>query len=243
MIVIPMVGKSSRFFQAGYTRPKYELMVGGRSVFAHAVASFQAYFDSEFFLFLVRADYEAEAFVRRELASLGVRRFELVVFGQETAGQADTVYQGLQRMQEQQQGGALTIFNIDTFRPGFAMPALECDGYLEVFEGEGEHWSFVRPGPGGKVLETTEKVRISNLCSDGLYQFRERALFDEAFRHAASNDLRVRAEFYIAPLYNYLIAAGRDIRYVTVGPGEIVFCGTPDEYLAAVKHGNTSHAN
>lgn len=243
MIVIPMVGKSSRFFQAGYTRPKYELMVGGRSVFAHAVASFEAYFGSEFFLFLVRGDYGAEAFVRQELVSLGVRHFELVVFEQETAGQADTVYQGLQRMQSAQHGGALTIFNIDTFRPGFTMPALDCDGYLEVFEGEGEHWSFVRPGADGTVLETTEKVRISNLCSDGLYYFRDRSLFEDAFRHAANNGLRVRAEFYIAPLYNYLIAAGRDIRYVTVDAGQIVFCGTPGEYLAAIEHGNASHAN
>ena len=238
MIVIPMVGKSSRFFQAGYTRPKYELMVDGRSVFAHAVLSFSAYFETETFLFLVRSDHGAEAFVRSELAGLGVRHVELVVFKQDTEGQADTVYQGLQRVA---QGGPLTIFNIDTFRPGFAMPALDCDGYLEVFEGEGEHWSFVRPGRDGRVLETTEKVRISNLCSDGLYHFRDRSLFEEAFRHAASNGLRVRSEFYIAPLYNYLIAAGRDIRYVTVPLAAIVFCGTPDEYAAVIHRGNLEH--
>ncbi len=235
MIIIPMVGKSSRFFQAGYERPKYELPLNGRSVFAHAVASFQAYFDSEFFLFLVRDDYDAEQFVRRELAQLGVRHFQLVVFGHDTAGQADTVYQGLQQVAR---GGPLTIFNIDTFRPRFHMPELACDGYLEVFEGEGEHWSFVLPGPGGRVLKTTEKERISSLCSDGLYQFRDRTLFEQAFRHAADNNLRVRAEFYIAPLYNHLIAQGHDIRYVTVAASEIVFCGTPDEYLAVLHRGN-----
>lgn len=229
-----MVGKSSRFFQAGYDRPKYELMLDGRSVFAHAVASFSAYFDSEHFLFLVRADYGAEDFVRKELLSLGVRNFQLVVFEGETAGQADTVYQGLQQVTG---GGSLLIFNIDTFRPGYRMPALECDGYLEVFEGEGEHWSFVRPGTDGRVLETTEKVRISNLCSDGLYYFRDRSLFEAAFRHAVSNGLRVRAEFYIAPLYNFLIAAGHDIRYVTVAANDIIFCGTPDEYRSAVQRG------
>lgn len=227
MIVIPMVGRSSRFFQAGYTRPKYELQVDGRSVFAHAVGSFSAYFESEFFLFLVRSDYGAEEFVRRELATLGVRRFAVVVFGHETAGQADTVFQGLQQTPEQ---GALTIFNIDTFRPGFRQPALDCDGYLEVFSGEGEHWSFVLPGPGGRALRTTEKERISDLCSDGLYYFRERALFEQVFRRAVAERALVRAEYYIAPLYNYMIADGLDVRYVQIGREQVVFCGTPDEY-------------
>ncbi len=228
MIVIPMVGRSSRFFQAGYTRPKYELEVDGASVFEHAVASFRAYFDSDFFLFLVRSDYEAEQFVRAKLATLGVRRFQVVVFDQETQGQADTVYQGLQHVPAGDE--ELYIFNIDTFRPGFTKPAQPGDGYLEVFSGEGEHWSFVLPGPGGRALRTTEKERISDLCSDGLYYFRTRALFEQVFERARREGATVRAEYYIAPLYNYLIAEGRDIRYVQVDRSEVVFCGTPDEY-------------
>lgn len=227
MIVIPMVGRSSRFFQAGFTRPKYELQVGGKSVFAHAVSSFSRYYDSDLFLFLVRGDFEAEQFVRDQVAALGIRRFRVVVFAHETAGQADTVYQGLQQVEE---GGPLYIFNIDTFRPGFTKPQRDCDGYLEVFSGEGEHWSFVLPGPDGRALRTTEKERISDLCSDGLYYFRDRALFEDVFARAVRDDARVRSEYYIAPLYNYLIGDGRDVRYVQVDKAEVVFCGTPDEY-------------
>jgi hypothetical protein len=230
MIVIPMVGKSSRFFNAGYMRPKYELKVEGVSVFYHAVNSFRKYFESDFFLFLVRNDFGAENFVRQEIALLGIKTFRISVLEHETRGQADTVFQGLQSINVQE---SLYIFNIDTFRPGFSKPEISrlCDGYLEVFEGEGDHWSFVEPGTDMKVLRTTEKNRISNLCSDGLYFFRNRIDFEDAFNYAVQTQNLDKGEYYVAPLYNYLIKEGLDIRYVKTDIIDVIFCGTPQEYL------------
>ena len=54
MFVIPMVGKSSRFFEAGFSVPKYALPIGGKSVFECAVRSFEKYFKTDNFLFVVR---------------------------------------------------------------------------------------------------------------------------------------------------------------------------------------------
>lgn len=229
MIVIPMVGKSSRFFDAGYKRPKYELIVGDFSVFYHAVNSFRQYFESDFFLFVIRNDFGAEKFVRHELASLGLKKFNIKVLEKDTQGQADTVFQGLKDIDVQE---PLYIFNIDTFRPGFSKPAISqlCDGYLEVFEGDGDHWSFVEPGLDAQVIRTTEKQRISNLCSNGLYFFRKHNYFIEAFNYALLNKNTDRGEYYVAPLYNYLIKRGLDIRYVKIKRSEVIFCGTPQEF-------------
>ena len=120
MIVIPMAGRSQRFFDAGYTRPKFELELQGRSVFAHAVGSFAAEFTRRPFLFIAQG--EAEPFVRAEAKALGVAEFEVVSLGAPTAGQAETVELGVEAVGW---NGALTIFNIDTFRPGFAFPGPE----------------------------------------------------------------------------------------------------------------------
>jgi hypothetical protein len=231
MIVIPMLGLSSRFFSAGYTLPKYQLPLHGQSVFAHAVRSFEHYFASERFVFLVRSDYDGPGFVASELARLGIRDCAVQVFDRDTAGQAETVYLGLR---DEPADEPVYVFNIDTFRPGYQKPAFiaDCDGYLEVFEAPGEHWSFVAPGPDGRVLRTTEKERISGLCSDGLYYFRSRALFDQAYLEAREHDLRIKGEFYVAPLYNLLIQRGADIRYQQVARSAVVLCGTPEEYRA-----------
>jgi hypothetical protein len=231
MIVIPMAGKSSRFFEAGFLHPKYELVVGDFTVFYHAINSFRKYFESDLFLFIIRNEPGVEQFIRSEITKLGVKKFNIKKLEGYTQGQADTVFQGLQSISLLE---PLYIFNIDTFRPGFLKPKIShlCDGYLEVFEGDGEHWSFVEPGPDGQVIRTTEKKRISNLCCDGLYYFRDGVSFMNAFNYAFENNITDRGEYYVAPLYNHLIQHGLDIRYVLINPEEVIFCGTPDEFLA-----------
>ena len=54
MFIIPMAGLSSRFFKAGYTKPKYQLDLNGESIFAWSVKSFVQYFKSDKFIFHLR---------------------------------------------------------------------------------------------------------------------------------------------------------------------------------------------
>ncbi|MDZ5601452.1 glycosyltransferase family 2 protein [Pseudomonas sp. RP23018S] len=241
MIIIPMVGKSSRFFKEGYSEPKYKLKVGELTVFEKAVMSFEKYFETDKFLFLVRTDYSASIFVKDALVKLGVKNFLIVEFTDETEGQADTVYQGLLKAADfYNNQEPIYIFNIDTFRPNFKKSEKSInDGYLEVFLGEGTHWSFALPGENHSVLKTTEKDRISNLCSNGLYYFKTPTLFKTAFEHSFNNDLREKGEFYIAPLYNYLIQNGNSVSYEIIPSEDIIFCGTPDEYKSII----SSHSN
>jgi hypothetical protein len=231
MIVIPMAGASRRFTEAGYGRPKFELLLDGRCVFDHAVGGFAALFASEPFLFIVR-DAEAAAFVHARAAELGVARAQVVSLGAPTAGQAETVSLGLAAAGAAA-GTPLTIFNIDTFRPGYRPPTgslASMDGWLEVFRGAGANWSYVRPAPGDApiALETAEKRPISDLCCTGLYHFTRAADFEAAL--AAERAAPSMNELYVAPLYNHLIKRGGRIGYRLIERGEVVFCGTPEEY-------------
>lgn len=234
MIVIPMAGASRRFFEAGYEEPKYRLPLAGRSVFAHAVGSFSALFDTMAFRFVVASG--AQAFVTAEAERLGIAAFDVRVLDRPTAGQAETVEQGVADVAD---ATPLTIFNIDTFRPGFTFPGAwfeSQDGWLEVFRGEGANWSYVRPadGPEPLALETAEKRPISDLCCTGLYHFARAG----DFRTALDAERRApqAAELYVAPIYNHLIGKGARIGYSLIEPAEVIFCGTPAEY-AALKAG------
>jgi hypothetical protein len=242
MIVIPMAGLSRRFTQAGYDKPKYMLSLGSETVFDHAIGSFNRFFRSEPFLIIVRDVHGTPDFVEARSKALGIRRARIVVLDGETAGQAETVVLGLA-------GGdcpidaPATIFNIDTFRPDFAYPGemwfARSDGYLEVFEGEGPNWSYVRPGHGSGVepvvLETAEKRPISNLCCTGLYHFARASDMLDAFARE-----RVRpsaSELYLAPLYNHLIARGARIHYRLIPRDAVQFCGVPEEYESLLDSG------
>jgi hypothetical protein len=241
MIVIPMAGASRRFYLAGYDVPKYRLILDGRSLFDHAVRSFEAYFETEPFLFILRDDGDAPAFVEGRLKALGIRHGTLVALGAPTSGQATTVILGLDSI-GCPADEPITVFNIDTFRPGFRYPEAdwfaESEGYLEVIRASDPGLSFVRPDPATKaprVLETAEKKVISDLASTGLYHFRRADHF-----HAAYDQERLRpsaAELYIAPLYNHLIAAGKPVHFRLLEPHQNVFCGTPQQYRALLGGG------
>lgn len=240
MIVIPMAGLSSRFFSAGYTKPKYMLEAHEQSLFAHALNSFAHYFSSEEFLFIVRDVYQTVDFIKQEVKRLGIKNFHIYVLTKETQGQAETVYLGLQSLCTTRD--PILIFNIDTFRPNFTYPANinKWDGYLEVFEGEGDNWSFAKPASENstKVIETAEKRAISNLCSTGLYYFKSIGLFNKTYNDYLNKPQSewAKGELYIAPLYNYLIKNEYEIHYNLIKRDEVIFCGVPDEYLQFSKN-------
>ncbi|HEX5378849.1 MAG TPA: glycosyltransferase family 2 protein [Phenylobacterium sp.] len=232
MIVIPMAGRSQRFYDAGHTVAKYRLLLGGESVFAHAVGSFASYFQQSPFLFIVGPDPDAAAFVRFECERLGIADARVVTLDGPTAGQAETVELGAAEVEHD---APLTIFNIDTFRPGFEFPGSwfgSLDGWLEVFRGEGANWSYVRPAQGEEplALETAEKKPISDLCCTGLYHFARAGDFRAAL--AAERRAPQAPELYVAPLYNHLIGKGARIGYSLIDSADVIFCGTPAEYEA-----------
>ena len=81
-------------------------------------------------------------------------------------------------------------------------------------------------------LEQEKKI-ISNLCCTGLYYFREIKLFKNAFEKY-SKDQHLQ-EYYVAPLYNYLISDGLSIHYHKIPKTEVFFSGTPEEYKRILK--------
>lgn len=234
MIVIPMAGLSSRFFKAGYDKPKYMLEAHGKTLFEHSVSSFQAYFKTERFLFIVRDVFHTPEFVRQKATSLGIYDFDVVILSAETRGQAETVSMGLESCKAYE--GSLTIFNIDTFRPSFTYPkeSLMGDGYLDVFIGEGANWSFAEPkgDSSNRVLKTAEKKPISNLCCTGLYYFKHINDYLNSYTDYLEKPVVEweNGELFVAPLYNHLIQSGLDIRFNTISRHDVIFCGVPSEY-------------
>ncbi|MDE9461684.1 glycosyltransferase family 2 protein [Xenorhabdus bovienii] len=243
MIIIPMAGLSSRFFSAGFDKPKYMLDAHGKTLFEHSVLSFSNYFESKKFVFIIRDIYDTVQFVTHKVKQLGIEDYYIHVLKDETRGQAETVALALKSLESQHVNldKSITIFNIDTFRPNFIYPKnkLDVDGYLEVFVGNGNNWSYIKPYDKSEFVElTTEKVPVSNLCSTGLYHFSKIADYVDAFEFMAKLDPQewTNNELYIAPMYNYLIKKGKKIKFNIIERENAIFCGTPDEYYDFLHH-------
>lgn len=231
MIVLPMAGLSRRFLDAGYDRPKYELLLAGRPVFDWALLSFERSFTTEPIMLVYRDMPGLTRFLEERCTACGASNVKLVPLPEPTRGQAETVALGLDKAGSGSDD-PLTIFNIDTFRPGLSIASSvsECRGSLETFVGEGSHWSFVEPSApdSDRVRRVVEKVRISHYCCTGLYQFSDTRTFSRAYEQELAN--RSSHELFVAPLYQHMINDGLEVRYTVIDPSEVLFCGTPDEY-------------
>jgi NDP-sugar pyrophosphorylase family protein len=235
-IVIPMAGMSRRFKEAGYTLPKYMLYAYNRSLFNLSISSFKRYFENVNFIFIIRDIFSSEEFIHAECKLLGIQNYQITCLDSPTRGQAETVYIGLKKA-GLSSDEAILIFNIDTFRPEFLLPSYisSWDGYLEVFKGSGKNWSYAKVIPGTtQVSETAEKKEISDNCSTGLYYFKETILYYTAYEYYENNNLNVN-EFYVAPLYNYLIEQNKNIHIDVISAQDVIFCGTPEEYISYLK--------
>lgn len=230
-IIIPMAGLSSRFTKAGYTLPKYMLYALNRSLFNMAVSSFELYFRTSRFVFIARDIFDTKTFIEKECDLLGIQDYRVVMLSESTRGQAETVFKGLIGA-DVGSSESILIFNIDTFRPNYIFPEglQNADGYLEVFKGSGSNWSYAKTANGDddRVIETAEKREISDNCSTGIYYFKNASLFKDAYERSLNDPLL--KELYVAPIYNYLIKDGKDIRINVINRDEVIFCGVPQEY-------------
>lgn len=231
MMAITMAGFGSRFARAGYTVPKYRIEVFGRPLFDWSMLALTAFRDAGWnFSFAVRAEDQAQDFIRERCRILGIRVSHFLDLPAPTDGQATTA---LILADHAVKEAPFAIFNIDTFvRPGAMNPAdipTDCDGWVPCFPGDGEGWSFVRVDEDGKAVELREKKRISPHATVGFYWFRSADLYVRSYEDFFAHGGEEKGERYVAPLYNQLIADGRIVRISALSVDDVGQLGTPDQ--------------
>lgn len=236
MIVLPMMGESKRFKEAGYAAPKWTLPIADRPVLEYVVAGFSRAFASEPFIFIAPAESSSLDLIPEVCDRLGVARHLLYTLSSKTTGQADTVRVALQQAFDAGDvvdSDHVWIFNVDTIRLSRSLPELPeiCDGWLEFTRAEGDGWSFVH-GPLGKLTGVTEKAQPNGRACTGLYYWKSAQAFLRAFRDScAGGQALAQGESYVAPLYNQLIARDATVQAGEVPAESIRFCGVPSEYV------------
>lgn len=228
-IVMPMAGRGSRFVQIGIDTPKPLIDVRGKPMYAWATEGLPLKLARKL-IFICLAEHLSDRALQRDIQTRYAQHEPVIIpLDHVTEGQACTVLTAGELINNDE---PLLIFNADTYCRTTLGQALESlsprvDGVLDVFRASGDRWSFARVDGEGRVLETAEKRRISEWATTGLYYFRRGADF---VRHAeamiAAND-RSNNEFYVAPVYNRMIAEGADIRANPVD--QIWVLGTPED--------------
>ena len=228
MVVITLAGASSRFFSEGYSVVKYKLEFNGRSIIENILSYIPK---DEKILLVLNQKFNDYLYIKDLLNKLGFLKFKVIEIS-DTKGQLETLYLSLNIVNTFiDNNEEIVVYNGDTVRAINKWSKFPENGYIEVFEAVGNHWSFVDKI--GLVENVTEKVRISNYCSSGLYVFQNKKLLLDNYQKYIS---QVQSELYIAPFYQYLISHKFHIYSGLVSSDSFVFCGTPFEYEKSINN-------
>ena len=208
-VVITMAGRGSRFYDAGYKVPKYEIMAHERNLFNWSMCSLKNFLTpNSRNIFVCLDENNSSDFVLRQTQALGLNDVHIVELKELTDGQATSAYLSRELWNPE---WPLLIYNIDTYIKPHALNPVDIrsgsDGWVPCFQVPGEHWSFVKMGDDGWAVDLAEKKRISDYASIGLYWFNHAGRYVELYDRFFSDQKNlVRGEKYIAPLYRLLLA-------------------------------------
>lgn len=217
-IVIPMAGRGSRFATAGYQLPKPLIPVKGVPMVKRVIDNLRPRTEHRF-IFLCLEEH-----VNRYGIDQTLRNWEpsceIVVVDKVTEGAACTVLLASSLIDTADE---LMIANsdqwvdvdIDAYLDESRAPG--CDGMIMTMWADDPKWSFVRLGQSGEILEVVEKQVVSSLATVGIYNFIKGSDFVQAAARMIEKNIRVNNEFYVAPVYNELIAGGKILQYYSIG--------------------------
>lgn len=231
-IIITMAGLGSRFRKAGYDCPKYMIEAKGKTLFEWSIDSLLDYLPHvNKVIFVVREEDDSHDFILEKCRLYNISNVQIIELQKLTDGQATTC---LIAAKECNSNDSIMVYNIDTYVEPFELKYSEIcgDGYLPCFHAEGDHWSFVRL-ENNKVAEIAEKVRISDICTLGAYYFSSANLYEKMYDDYYLNNSdklnSSKTEKYIAPIYNYMVKKGMDVKISIIDRRKVHVLGTPEE--------------
>jgi len=219
----------SRFAEAGYAKPKPFIDVAGMTMIERVMDNLSV--ESARFILVARQEHlEREPDVVQSLTARGDVSF--VGIDLVTEGAACTV---LTARAAWDPDAPLVLANcdqlIDFDCEAFIADARarKLDGSIVTFKDEERDpkWSFARLGANDLVEEVREKVAISDTATVGIYYFRSAQIFVDAAVDMISRNDRVNGEYYVCPVYNYMIARGGKVGVYDVAPDAMHGIGTP----------------
>jgi len=228
-IVMPMGGDAKRFAEKGYTFPKPLVEIVGRPM-VEIVVQNVAPSEAHGFVFICRQDH-IERFALADVLRLVAPECRIVPITGQTAGALCSV---LLAMEFVGQDDELLVANadqvIDATTDAFLNDARrrDADGAMVTFPSTHPKWSYARL-EGDRVVAVAEKRPISVHATAGLYYFRRGGDFLAAAEAMILKNAALHNEFYVCPVYNELILAGKKVVVYPITREQMHSLGTPED--------------
>jgi NDP-sugar pyrophosphorylase family protein len=243
-IIMPLSGRGRAFVEKGYTFPKPLIEVGGMPLIEIVVSNL-ALAEGHNFVFVCRREMLDQYALADVLRLISPGCHVVSSYG-ETGGALCSVLLGIEHIDSEQE---LIIANgdqyIDNGIEAFIASARDsgADGSVLVFPSTHPKWSYASISESGNVEMIAEKKPISRFATAGIYYFKRGRDFLQGAERMILKGTKTAAEFYVAPVFNELILAGKNVSAFHISRKEMHSLGTPEDLDVFVKHFNYQMEN
>lgn len=236
-VVIPLAGKAARFQERGHTFPKPLIEIGNRSMIELVLGNLAPPTPVEY-TFICRKEHLSQ-FYLGDMLRLLAPGCKVIALENETGGALCSVLLAVDQLRLDEEvlianGDQFITTGMEPFYNACRQPGT--DGCILTFTATHPRWSFARTDETGKVLAVAEKRPISKQATAGLYYFRRGRDLIEASERMILKGLTTSGQFFVCPVYNELILAGKDIRTHHLPDGTMHSLGTPEDLEVFMKY-------
>jgi len=226
-----MAGAGSRFSKAGFEKPKPFIDVCGKPMIVRVLENL--YYPNARYILIARQEHlEKEAALVSSIERSHNASF--IAIDNITEGTACTVLFARHLIRS---SAPVVVANsdqiIDVDFEKFIDDALsrKLDGSILTFidPEKSEKWSFAKLDNKGYVERVEEKKPISEYATAGIYFFKNGEHFIEHSVQMIIENNRSNNEFYVCPIYNYLIKKNESVGIYNISAEEMHGIGTPED--------------
>lgn len=231
-LLMPIAGKAQRFLDEGYTMPKPLIMAKDKQIIDWSLSSINT--DECNIIFAVRLDHIHNFAIDDILREKFGAEVKIVVIDHITRGSVETCLLAEEHIDNDL---PLIIYTPDVYFQPTWDPANvpgDLDGFLLTFKANSSAHSYVQVNNEGYATRTAEKEVISQNAAVGVYYYKSGKMFVEYAKRLIEEDIRVKNEFYICPMFNFLIDEGLKVGIEQTEKMHVL--GTPAELEFFVDH-------
>ena len=219
-IVLPIAGRGSRFADEGYDLPKPLIPIHGVPMIQLVTENLRPKREHRFIYVCQKEHIEKYDLGNKLRSYTGEDNTIVIPIDYMTEGQVCSVLVAKDYISNDEalmsaNADQWVDFSIDDYLED--MDKRDLDGLIMTMKSEDPKWSFAKVGDNGYVVETAEKIPISDDATVGIFNFRHGKDLVRAAEQMIEEDVRVNNEFYTCPVYNYLIRDNKRIGVYSVG--------------------------
>ena len=234
-IVFGLCGQGSRFTRVGYTIPKYLIPYHGAPMIYHSVETLSL--PGKIYFVVLVEHLQQYKFLEKLLLSIG---HEIVPCYHHTQGAAETLLIAKNYIKDLDQ--PFVSANCDQYLSWTSSNFLKelknnpDTSYIVTYKETSKKCSYIKKDHNNFVIEVREKQVISNDATVGIYHWAKSRDFFQDAEAMISGEIKEAGEYFVAPVYNWSINRGLQIKNFSLNEQEFWPVGTPEDLNYFMKH-------